>query len=106
MFVTLLLVACAPGDEAAEPVATMATAPTATAPPPVIAVTEAPLADAPATSEPATPVAESLPTAQSTAGTADQMVESAVVFGRNDDGTFFYGAPDAPVTLIDYSDFL
>ena len=29
-----------------------------------------------------------------------------VIFGRNDDGTFFHGAPDAPVTLIDYSDFL
>lgn len=29
-----------------------------------------------------------------------------VTYGRNDDGTFFYGAPDAPVTLTDYSDFL
>jgi hypothetical protein len=26
--------------------------------------------------------------------------------GRNDDGTYFLGEPDAPVTLIDYSDFL
>jgi hypothetical protein len=26
--------------------------------------------------------------------------------GRNDDGTFYLGSPDAPVTLIDYSDFL
>jgi hypothetical protein len=30
----------------------------------------------------------------------------AVAYGRNDNGTFFYGAPDAPVTLTDYSDFL
>jgi hypothetical protein len=29
-----------------------------------------------------------------------------VAYGRNDDGTFSYGAPDAPVTLTDYSDFL
>ena len=31
---------------------------------------------------------------------------TGVVYGRNDDGTFFHGSPDAPVTLIDYSDFL
>ncbi|MBP6016111.1 MAG: hypothetical protein KA586_05270 [Candidatus Promineofilum sp.] len=31
---------------------------------------------------------------------------SEVIYGRNDDGTFFHGAPDAPVTFIDYSDFL
>lgn len=30
----------------------------------------------------------------------------AITYGRNDDGTFFRGMPDAPVTLIDYSDFL
>jgi hypothetical protein len=29
-----------------------------------------------------------------------------VVYGRNDDGTFFHGAPDAPVIFTDYSDFL
>lgn len=26
--------------------------------------------------------------------------------GLNDDGTFYRGSPDAPVTLIEYSDFL
>ena len=26
--------------------------------------------------------------------------------GRNDDGTFYRGAADAPVTIIEYSDFL
>jgi hypothetical protein len=30
----------------------------------------------------------------------------AVTYGRNDNGTFFHGAPDAAVTLTDYSDFL
>jgi hypothetical protein len=29
-----------------------------------------------------------------------------VVYGRLDAGAYFHGAPDAPVTLIDYSDFL
>jgi hypothetical protein len=29
-----------------------------------------------------------------------------VLYGRNDDGTFFHGAADAPVTLTDYADFL
>lgn len=32
--------------------------------------------------------------------------DAGVVYGRTDDGAFFHGAPDAPVTLIDYSDFL
>jgi len=31
---------------------------------------------------------------------------SGPVAGRNDDGTYFYGAAGAPVTLTDYSDFL
>lgn len=29
-----------------------------------------------------------------------------IEYGRNDDGTFYQGAAGAPVTLIDYSDFL
>jgi hypothetical protein len=33
-------------------------------------------------------------------------VDEGVVFGRLDDGPYFHGALDAPVTLIDYSDFL
>ncbi|MEM8863243.1 MAG: hypothetical protein AAGD96_33450 [Chloroflexota bacterium] len=31
---------------------------------------------------------------------------SEIVFGRTEEGAFFYGAPDAEITLIDYSDFL
>lgn len=40
---------------------------------------------------------------------AETAAQPAVVFtsgGQNDNGTFYRGAPDAPVTLIDYSDFL
>lgn len=32
--------------------------------------------------------------------------ELAQTAGRNADGTFYRGSPDAPVTLFDYSDFL
>ncbi|MCA9867066.1 MAG: hypothetical protein KIS95_13520 [Anaerolineae bacterium] len=85
LFLIMLLAACssaAPGDEAA-------TLPPSTA---ATTVVDAPpaQAEAPATGQPAVVDAQS----------------SAVVFGRNDDGTFFHGAPDAPVTFIDYSDFL
>lgn len=40
----------------------------------------------------------------SAAGTPVSVVE--VDSGRNDDGTYYLGSPDAPVTFIDYSDFL
>ena len=53
---------------------------------------------------PATPTPLATVEAQPTA--ADAATAGAVAYGRNEDGTFFHGAADAPVTLIDYSDFL
>ncbi len=46
------------------------------------------------TTEPAAPVAQL---------SAD---DAGVAYGRTDEGVFFLGSPDAPVTIIDYSDFL
>jgi len=31
---------------------------------------------------------------------------SAVITGLTEDGHHFWGAPDAPVTMIDFSDFM
>ena len=40
------------------------------------------------------------------ASPATTAAELDIEYGRNDDGTFYQGAAAAPVTLIDYSDFL
>jgi len=66
-----------------------------------------------------TPTDDRPPAAEPTATTGSRATEVAppatgsqspraddITYGRNDDGTFFHGSPDAPVTLIDYSDFL
>lgn len=80
----LLLVACAPGGGTTE--------------------TAAPL---PVMSEPTAAVDLAPPALDEPQPTAEPVTTAAgVAFGRNDDGTFFHGAPGAPVTLIDYSDFL
>lgn len=63
--------------------------PEATQPPAATAV--------PAATEPAEPTALPEPTAEPA---------PAIVYGVTDEGAYFYGNPDAPVTLIDYSDFL
>lgn len=37
---------------------------------------------------------------------AEEETEVAVAYGRTPEGAYFKGAANAPVTLIDYSDFL
>ncbi len=39
-------------------------------------------------------------------GDSPAVGDAGITYGRTDDGAFFHGAADAPVTLIDYSDFL
>ena len=46
------------------------------------------------------------PAVEPTATEPPAATPSGPVAGRNDDGTFFFGAADAPLALTDYSDFL
>ena len=110
----LLLVGCQSGepvvdDEAADQVVAVATdAPTAPPtetpfsptdtpePTETMAVaTEEPVDSSPAPTETATSVPTDTP----------EPVAEVQINGRNPDGTFFRGRSDAPVTIIDYSDF-
>lgn len=103
----LLLVACGTAETADTP---------PTQPPPAPATESAaiPTATLPTAPEPAEPTAapadgeaaatEASPPTPASPATAEP--QPLVTSGRNDNGTFFRGAPDAPVTLVDYSDFL
>ena len=103
----LLLAACSPpgGDAAPEATAVLEpTQPTA-AVTPTLAATDAPPTTAPKPDEPtAVPTEEPIPTEAPVV--EEVVVETAVVSGRTEEGAFFYGDPNAPITLTDYSDFL
>jgi hypothetical protein len=93
MALALTLAACggAPGPDP------QTAAPTGTA----VVMTEPPSTPVPATAAP--------DSASATAGAgpvAGETNDLTLVAGRNADGTFYRGSPDAPVTLTDYSDFL
>ena len=111
--VLLALVACAPTAEPnnEESDAVSATEPSlaevATQPPPT-AVSELPTA-IPTDAPPADPTAiptDAPVTEPTNVPTEEPAAETAVIAGRLDEGAFFLGAVDAPVTMIDYSDFL
>jgi protein-disulfide isomerase len=110
----LFLVACTTATPAADP------APVDTEPTPErgsdvarvesTAVSE-PVAPAATIAEIVEPMAEAVPVVvvdptKALATATTESVNTAVVSGRTADGAFFLGAPDAPITLIDYSDFL
>ncbi len=125
LLVTVLLAACG-GQEAAPTVestalpvgtaslpstATAEPLPTETTAPPTDVPTEAPVdalveeisAESPST-EPA-----SLPEPTATNEPPEEVEEPAaaqVISGQTVEGAYFYGDPAAPLTLIDYSDFL
>jgi hypothetical protein len=113
-FVLLALMACTPAaePESVEVVAATTPEPTdlplakVTSPPPtaVSSPTTLPTDIPPAES---TTVPTDVPTSQPTESPTDEpAAETAVMAGRIDEGAFFLGAPNAPVTMIDYSDFL
>ena len=102
--ILLLLKACAPTAETAVPThptlaPETAVLPTNTAPPPIIEET--------AQEDLATAVPPTIePTAAPPEPTATVVAEAGVVSGRTEEGAFFLGDPNAPITHIDYSDFL
>jgi outer membrane biosynthesis protein TonB len=109
----LLLVACSPG--APEPTATLLPETQEEAAAVVEAPTDTPKPEEPTTAaEPSAPTA--VPTAEATApavaepeeaaaAVEPEPVEASAVNGPYQ-GTYFRGSADAPVTMIDYSDFL
>ncbi len=111
--ILILLIACTPTTETAvtpPPTSAPETAvlPTNTAPPPAVTV-ETPRVEPPTTipetdssdSEEVTETATSAPEP-----TAEVVAEASIVSGRTEEGAFFLGDPNAPITHIDYSDFL
>ena len=56
--------------------------------------------------EPTSPAPRPSRTPTPPANTAEQPAITFTSGGQNENGTFYRGAPDAPVTIIDYSDFL
>ena len=92
-----------PGDEAAQSAngeATSATEPAATASPTMRSAAE----NVP---EPTAAPTEVAPTTAPVETAAPENEEAEVVVnGRTDDGAYFLGRADAPLTIIDYSDFL
>ncbi|PIE82388.1 MAG: hypothetical protein CSA11_00705 [Chloroflexi bacterium] len=92
------LVACAPNAEPQPEENAAVASPIPTEPPVVETATALP---------PTTQPTAQQPTAQPTAlPTEEPEMETAVIAGRTDEGAFFLGDPAAPVTIIDYSDFL
>ncbi len=100
----LLLAACA-AETAVEPIATVP--PTATIVMTVVETTAVPThpptpTDEPALAEPTQPP----PTEPALTATAEIEADVVIEYGRTSEGAYYQGATDAPVTLIDYSDFL
>lgn len=108
-FLWLMLSACTATTETAVPQPTTASEtaalPTSTAPPPII-TTNIPRVNPPtAVSDPTQPV-DASPTAEPTPAEEAAVEQVGVISGRTEEGAFFLGDPNAPITHIDYSDFL
>lgn len=108
-----LLAGCAPGETPDEPAAvseptarpTVEIPATVTAPP-IVAPGE-PAATAAQESAPVRAITDTpAPTTEPDPSLQPEPTAAPVIYGRTEEGAFFHGTPDAPVTLIDYSDFL
>ena len=123
LFTHLLASACTTGDEppgtpaSANTVGavTVSETPALTTEPAATAVTPtdlpAPTELSPPTAVPVEPTVESPAATESTqaaqqTGGPVASTSTEIVAGRTTDGAYFLGAPDAPVTFLDYSDFL
>ena len=104
----VISISCTPATETAvSPQPSPETAVLPTVPPPVITEELPQMAEAtavPNTIEPTEAPAEAI--AAPPEPTAAVVVEVGVTSGRTDEGAFFLGDPNAPITHIDYSDFL
>lgn len=105
----LLITACAPTTEPPKSETTTvdtAVSQTETMPPPVITVdtprVEPPTA-VPESTQPASEPTIAAPTAEPV---VEAVPEGGVVSARTPEGAFYLGDPNAPITHIDYSDFL
>ncbi len=108
IFLLLFLVACGGNGNVSPTVApTAATLPDAAASrptPTAIPVTSTTLPPAIAT---VADTSTDVPATVTLEVTPDQPTATTVLInGKNEDGTFFRGRADAPITFIDYSDFL
>jgi hypothetical protein len=93
-----------PFNTPTEPATTMAlVAPSSTA---VLPTPTLHMPDTPAPAEPSPPTAVPAAIPQPTDMPTPTVTVPGVVYGRTAEGAFFQGYPDAPITLIDYSDFL
>ncbi len=116
LWLVVLVIGCAPAgpDLAGTPVVASSTPPHLTetvgpspTPTPVsLATSTVALASMTPEAAAATETTPRPPTALPSTATPTATPAPTLVYGRTDEGVYFYGYPDAPVTVIDYSDYL
>jgi hypothetical protein len=107
LIILMFLLAACTAETAVEPMAeSTAVPPTATVVTEVLAPTAVPTNPPKPTDEPAPPEPTPLPSAEPAPTVGTEVAEVDVVYGRTQEGAYFHGAVNAPVTLIDFSDFL
>ena len=109
VFVFLLFLLACTAETAVEPViepSATTVSPTATVMIEAVEPTAVPTQPPAPTNEPEPAKPTALPPTAPPPTAVPEATTTAVGFGRTPEGAFYHGAADAPVTLIDYSDFL